>query len=94
MASPERDFSLVLDALAAIFSARGDGVAERHIAWLRERADYRAPELAREGWVELLTFLGVESRAGRLPNPKAPDAPAWSKWLSDVVEARVLLVRP
>lgn len=90
----ERDFSLVTDAIAAILSARGDDAGVSYLAWLKERASYQAPELVRDNWVLLLTYLGEAARNGRLPDPKADDAPPWAKWLSDVVEARVLLVRP
>ena len=90
----ERDFALVTDALAAIFSARDDEEGVVEMARLKERSAYRAPELSREDWVALLRYLGMASKAGRLPNPKAPDAPVWARWMSDVVEARVLLVRP
>lgn len=90
----ERDFALVTDAVAAIFSARGDDAAVSYLTWLKEHASYQAPGLARDNWVLLLMYLDGAVREGKLPNPKADDAPPWAKWLSDVVEARVLLVRP
>ena len=90
----ERDFSLVTDAIAAILSARGDDAGVSYLTWLKEHACYQPPEMARESWVLLTTYLSGAVREGRLPSPKDESAPAWAKWLSDVVEAPVLLVRP
>lgn len=66
----ERDFALVTDAIAAVLSARGDDAGVSYLAWLKEHADYQPPEMARESWVLLSTYLGDAVREGRIPSPK------------------------
>lgn len=88
----ERDIVLTIDACLAVLDGRN--ITELgELKAVRERAEYTAPEIQRENWVLLCLFLDRKVRSGELPSPAAADAPAWVKWLSDVVEAKVIILR-